>query len=122
MELVADRFHVIAADLYGRGKSPAWPEERHSYGGAIALKAAKYGDRVRSLVPYEPVLFALLVRAAPQSAAAREIIAVRDDTMNRDPAAAAQRFIDAWCRSRSRSASTRSSSASCYRRNPPGPW
>jgi pimeloyl-ACP methyl ester carboxylesterase len=123
MELLADRFHVIAADLYGYGRSPAWPEDRpmwiddqvtlleplferagerfhlvgHSYGGAIALKAAlKYGPRVRSLVLYEPVLFALLMREAPESEAAREIRAVRDDVLGLEPAAAAERFIDYW--------------------------
>lgn len=66
MERLAERFHLIAADLYGCGKSPVWPDPRpmwiddqiallaevferagerfhlvgHSYGGAIALKAA----------------------------------------------------------------------------------
>jgi pimeloyl-ACP methyl ester carboxylesterase len=69
----------------------------HSYGGAIALKAAlKYGARVRSLVLYEPVLFALLIRAAPESDAAREILAVRDDVLALEPARAAERFIDYW--------------------------
>jgi pimeloyl-ACP methyl ester carboxylesterase len=123
MDLLADRFRVIAADLYGSGRSPAWPDDRpmwlddqlallepvferagerfhlvgHSYGGAIALKAAlKYGSHVRSLALYEPVLFALLLRSAPESEAAREIAAVRDDTMALAPAAAAERFIDYW--------------------------
>jgi pimeloyl-ACP methyl ester carboxylesterase len=123
MDLLANRFHVIAADLYGCGKSSPWPEERpmwlddqldllapvferagdrfhlvgHSYGGAIALKAAlRYRGRVLSLALYEPVLFALLMREAPESAAALEIAAVRDETTNSDPAAAAERFIDYW--------------------------
>lgn len=123
MDRLAGRFRVIAADLYGYGRSPAWPGERpmwlddqvellaplferagerfhlvaHSYGGAIALKAAlKYGARVSSLVLYEPVLFALLMRAAPASAAAREIIGTRDGMMASEPAAAAERFIDYW--------------------------
>ena len=123
MERLADRFHVIAPDLYGSGKSPPWPGERpmwiddqiallapaferagerfhlvgHSYGGAIALKAALgLRSRLLSLVLYEPVLFSVLLDEAPQSAAAREIMAVRDDTANLGPEEVAQRFIDYW--------------------------
>jgi pimeloyl-ACP methyl ester carboxylesterase len=122
-ERLAPRFHVIAADLYGCGKSPAWPDERpmwiddqiallaevferagerfhlvgHSYGGAIALKAALgFKQRLASLVLYEPVLFSVLLRDAPDSPAAREIAAVRDDTTRLAGEAAAQRFIDYW--------------------------
>lgn len=66
MDLLAPRFHILAADTYGAGKSPPWPRERkvslrdevelldpvfaragerfslvgHSYGGGIALIAA----------------------------------------------------------------------------------
>ena len=123
IERISERFHVIAADLYGSGKSPAWPEERpmwiddqiallaavferagerfhlvgHSYGGAIALKAALgLKQRLASLVLYEPVLFSVLLRDAPESAAAREIAAVRDDAMRLSPEAGAKRFIDYW--------------------------
>ena len=123
MDLLADRFHLIAPDLYGSGKSPAWPGERpmwiddqiallapvferagerfhligHSYGGAIALKAALgLRPRLLSLVLYEPVLFSVLLNDAPQSPAAREIMAVRDDTAHLGPEAVAQRFIDYW--------------------------
>ena len=28
MERISERFHVIAADLYGSGKSAVWPDER----------------------------------------------------------------------------------------------
>lgn len=97
-ERLADRFKVIAADLYGCGKTPAWPSDHpmylddelerlspafraagdrfhligHSYGVAIALKAAlKDPQRLISLVLYEPVLFSVLVTGAPQSPAAR---------------------------------------------------
>jgi len=123
MEQLAGRYRVIAPDLYGCGKSPAWPGERpmwiddqiallasaferagerfhligHSYGGAIALKAALgLRSRLASLVLYEPVLFAVLLRAEPQSEAAREIVAVRDDVVSGDSEAAAERFIDYW--------------------------
>jgi pimeloyl-ACP methyl ester carboxylesterase len=108
MERLADRFRVIAVDLYGSGKTAAWPQGQpmhlddevallssvfraagdrfhligHSFGGAIALKAALANrDRVLSLVLYEPVLFSVLIADAPDSAAAREIFAVRDDTI-----------------------------------------
>jgi pimeloyl-ACP methyl ester carboxylesterase len=127
MERLADRYHVIAADLYGCGKSPAWPEERpmwlddqlallapvferagerfhligHSYGGAIALKAAPgLRPRLRSLVLYEPVLFSVLLNDAPDSPAAREIVSVRGDAIGLinqgDLDGAARRFIDYW--------------------------
>jgi len=80
-----DRFHLIG----------------HSYGGAIALKAAlSYQDRLISLVVYEPVLFSVLRANAPQSDAAREIVAVRDDTIRLveqgDFHASAERFVDYW--------------------------
>jgi len=123
MESAASRFHVLAPDLYGCGRSPRWPESRpmwlddqvellesvferaggrfhlvgHSYGGAIALVAAlRFARKVKSLVLYEPVLFAVLLRAEPQSDAASEIIAVRDAVTSQPPAVAAERFIDYW--------------------------
>ena len=92
LELLAPRFHVLAADSYGAGKSPAWPVDRgvrlrdevellepvfaragdsfalvgHSYGGAIALMAAvTYPHRVRALALYEPTLFALVDAQSP---------------------------------------------------------
>ena len=86
-EILGRRFHVLAADSYGAGKSPSWPTGRslslrdevellepvfaragkpfsliaHSYGAAVALIAAvKQPERIRALALYEPVLFALL--------------------------------------------------------------
>ena len=91
-ELLAPRYHVLAADSYGAGKSPAWPKDRsvslrdevallepvfararkpfflvaHSYGAALALTAAlERPDRVRALVLYEPTLFGLLDAESP---------------------------------------------------------
>ena len=127
MERLADRFRVIAVDLYGSGKTAAWPQNQpmrlddevallrsvfrdagdrfhligHSFGGAIALKAALADrDRLLSLVLYEPVLFSVLMADAPESAAAREILALRDDTLRLleegNPNASAQRFVDHW--------------------------
>jgi pimeloyl-ACP methyl ester carboxylesterase len=92
METLAPRFHVLAADSYGVGKSPAWPADRpvwlrdevallepvlaragdpfavvaHSYGAAVALIAAvTQPHRVRVLALYEPTLFALLDAESP---------------------------------------------------------
>ena len=124
---LAPRYRVIAADLYGSGKTAPWPQHRpmalddevellrpvfdaagdrfhligHSFGGAVALKAAlTHRERLISLVLYEPVLFSVLVAQAPEGDAAREILAVRDDTTRRidegDLDAAAQRFVDYW--------------------------
>jgi pimeloyl-ACP methyl ester carboxylesterase len=87
MELLAPKFHVLAADSYGAGKSPPWPAGRqvelrdevallepvfaragdpfvlvgHSYGGAVALMAAlTQPGRIHALVLYEPTWFALI--------------------------------------------------------------
>jgi pimeloyl-ACP methyl ester carboxylesterase len=126
-ELLADRFRILAVDLFGSGKTAPWPEGEpmrlddelalldpvfraagpyfhligHSFGGAIALKAAlNLPNRLISLVLFEPVLFSILVADAPQSAAAREILAVRDDTTRLveegDLNASAERFVDYW--------------------------
>src|SRR5678816_4240700 len=92
METLAPRFHVLAADSGGGGKSPAWPTDRrvwlrdevallepvlaragdpfavvaHSYGAAVALIAAvTQPHRVRALALYEPTLFALLDAESP---------------------------------------------------------
>jgi len=127
MGRLRNRFHVIAVDLYGEGKSPVWPQDEpmhlddelallhpvfqaagkhfhligHSFGGAVALKAAlKCPDRLTSLIVFEPVLFSVLIADAPQSPAAREIIAVRDDTIHLvdegNLNASAERFVDYW--------------------------
>jgi pimeloyl-ACP methyl ester carboxylesterase len=108
MKRLEHRFQVVAPDLYGYGKSPAWRSDRpmylddsvalldpilgtldepchlvgHSLGGTIALKAAlTYPARVRSLTVFEPVLFSILLAHDPESLAAREILSVRDDTV-----------------------------------------
>ncbi len=92
MDVLAPRFHVLAPDSYGSGKSPDWPSDRvislrdevalidpvlaragsplalvgHSYGAAIALIAALSDPaRVRAMALYEPTLFALLDAEAP---------------------------------------------------------
>ena len=97
MDLLAPKFHVLAPDSYGSGKSPEWPSDRvirlrdevaliepvlakagspvalvgHSYGAAVALIAALANPaRVRAMALYEPTLFALLdaERPAPNEA------------------------------------------------------
>lgn len=92
VDMLAPRHHVLVADSYGAGKSPAWPAERlltlhdevallepvfrragnplaliaHSYGAAIALKiAVTQPERMRALALYEPTLFALLDAESP---------------------------------------------------------
>jgi len=87
MDLLAPRFHVLAPDSYGSGRSRDWPSDRfislrdevaliepvlaragsplalvgHSYGAAVALIAALANPgRVRAMALYEPTLFALL--------------------------------------------------------------
>jgi pimeloyl-ACP methyl ester carboxylesterase len=92
MDALAPKFHVLAPDSYGSGKSPPWPTVRearlrdevdllepvfaragdpfalvgHSYGGAIALIAAlAQPARVRALAVYEPTLFSLIEGDSP---------------------------------------------------------
>jgi pimeloyl-ACP methyl ester carboxylesterase len=92
MDLLAPRFHVLAPDSYGSGKSREWPSDRfislrdeiafidpvlaragspftlvgHSYGAAVALIAALANPgRVRAMALYEPTLFSLLNAEAP---------------------------------------------------------
>ena len=127
MERLAPRFRVLAPDSYGAGKSPDWPSDRairlldevaliepvlaragspltlvgHSYGAAVALIAAMADPaRVRAMVLYEPVLFALLdAEASPPNEADGIRDAVADaglalEAGNLD--GAAERFIDYW--------------------------
>jgi pimeloyl-ACP methyl ester carboxylesterase len=127
MDRLSDRFRVIAPDLYGHGSTPSWPGHRgmhvddeidllepvfrlaadrfhligHSWGGAIALKAAlRHLPRLRSLVLFEPALWSLLIADNPRSAPARGIIANRDETQRlldgRDYEGAGEYFIDYW--------------------------
>ena len=123
MDMLAPKFHVIAADSYGAGKSPARPPntmlrdevtllepvfaragERfalvgHSYGGAIALVAAvMHPKRVRALALYEPTLFALVERETPRDVDGirNTVVASVDHLKKGDEAAAARSFIDFW--------------------------
>ena len=126
MDRLANRYHVLAPDSLGAGKSPAWPVDRaitlrdeaeflepvfaragkpfwlvgHSYGAAIALIAALNNPQsVRGLVLYEPVLFSLLDEQADREALA----GIRDALLGASTAIdagntwlAGQQFIDYW--------------------------
>jgi pimeloyl-ACP methyl ester carboxylesterase len=123
MDILAPKFHALAADSYGAGKSPARPKatmlrdevallepvfERagdpfalvgHSYGGAVALVAAAlHPQRVRALALYEPTLFALVERESP-----RDVDGIRNTVdaavsflQKGDTSGAARAFIDFW--------------------------
>jgi pimeloyl-ACP methyl ester carboxylesterase len=121
------RFVATAVDLRGHGSRPAWTAARpltladdaalvepllaaqgrtvhlvgHSYGAAIALHLAlKHPERIRSLVLYEPVVFALLFEYYARRAPARQVIAfatsVKALVESGRLAAAAQKFVDFW--------------------------
>ena len=123
MELLAPKFHVVAPDSYGAGKSPPRPKNAmlreevallepafaragdpfalvgHSYGGGIALVAAAMHPKcVSALALYEPTLFALVERETP-----RDVDGIRNTVLASvaalqagDKAAAARAFIDFW--------------------------
>ncbi len=127
MDLLSPHWHVMAPDSYGSGKSPDWHSSReisladevalvapllagpggpvvlvgHSYGAAIALKAAlMHPGRVRALALYEPTLFSLIDAQGPPPNEADGIkgaVHAAAAALDRaDPDAAAQAFIDYW--------------------------
>jgi pimeloyl-ACP methyl ester carboxylesterase len=92
MDQLAAKFHVLAPDAYGAGRTPSWPHARkitlsdevellepvfararepfalvgHSHGAAVALIAAlRHPQRVRALALYEPTLFSLIDAHTP---------------------------------------------------------
>jgi pimeloyl-ACP methyl ester carboxylesterase len=119
------RFDVMAPDLLGYGVSGGWPTSTpvsldaeaqavapllqrgavhlvgHSYGGAVALQIAlRWPERVKSLVLYEPVRFALLFGHADTREAAEVIVGVGRRigmaVLSGRRHAAAERFVDYW--------------------------
>jgi pimeloyl-ACP methyl ester carboxylesterase len=127
LELLAPRFQVVAPDLYGAGATPDWPSDRfitladeaaliepllatsdgaialvgHSYGAAVALKAALADPRrIGALVVYEPTLFAVIDQMSPPPndgdgirRAVADAVAALDAG---DRFGAARSFIDYW--------------------------
>ncbi len=127
MNRLSDRHRVLAPDLYGYGNSPAWCQHRemtaddevdllapvfepqtsrliligHSWGGAVALKAAlKYRSRLKLLILFEPALWSLLINEALHGAEGREISKVRDDSLDfmkqGNWSGAAEHFLCYW--------------------------
>lgn len=127
MTRLGDRRRLLAPDSYGAGASPEWPSDRtitladevrliepvlalagerfalvgHSYGGAIALRAAiQHADRVSALALYEPTLFGLIDADGESPNDADGIRhAVADAARALDAGhmdAAARIFIDYW--------------------------
>jgi pimeloyl-ACP methyl ester carboxylesterase len=125
MDALAPKFHVIAVDSYGAGKTPhpgrkvalgdevellepvfAKASDRfalvgHSYGGAIALIAAlKYPRRVRALALYEPTLFAVVEQESPSpndvDGIRNAVVASLAAQKAGDAAGGARHFIDFW--------------------------
>ena len=123
MSSLSEKYHAVAVDLYGYGKSPDWPSLKdvrladeialiepilsqagrfhlvgHSHGANISLKIAlDYPDNVASLTLYEPTAFYLL---EPGESARLEIETIRDETKRLLEAGenekAAECFMDYW--------------------------
>lgn len=120
------RHRVIALNLFGYGGTGAWPGQRpltladqaelvaaaaalaphpvalvgHSLGGAVALEAAaRFGDRVRVAVAFEPILFGYLRDHGPAGAYAEiETLAhrYRELAQAGDWNAVGELFVDYW--------------------------
>ena len=127
MDQLADRFRVVAIDCYGCGKTAEWTSDRliqlhdevrlcepllaaggypaylvgHSYGAAVALKAALLRPhRFAGLALYEPTLFTLVDQHCPPPNGAdgiRQVVAMAGSLLDRgDTDGAARVFIDFW--------------------------
>lgn len=120
------RFDTHAVDLHGHGTQPVWRGPQpltltddvalvepilkragrvhlvgHSYGGAVALKAAAlHPSAVESVTVFEPVLFRWLFDAEPESEAAGGVMAVavtmRKYLQRGDAYRAAEVFLNYW--------------------------
>lgn len=125
MDMLADRFQVIAVDSYGSGKTPDWHSDRviqladevallepvfaaaskpaylvgHSYGASVAIKAALlHPTRFAGLALYEPTFFSLVDRITPGDVdGIRHTVRDAAACLDRgDADAAARGFIDFW--------------------------
>ena len=75
------------------------PSRRALLRGAVALAAALADPaRVASVILFEPVLFSVLMAEDATQAAAREIAAVRDDTVRRPRTRGPARVRGSICR------------------------
>jgi pimeloyl-ACP methyl ester carboxylesterase len=95
-----DREVKILADVVAQMDGPIHLVG-HSYGGAVAIKAAQfYGQRVRSLTLYEPVVFSALFAVSANQPASVEVSRLIEDIQGDYRSGnlfhAAQRFIDYW--------------------------
>ncbi|MDJ0949045.1 MAG: alpha/beta hydrolase [Alphaproteobacteria bacterium] len=127
-EQIGDRYRIVAPDLYGYGETDPWPgtgpltlaDEAalvaavmtrcagpvhlvgHSYGGAVALRAAlENSDRLRSLTLIEPVAFHLLKSHGPAERALYSEVRTIADTVSQavvdgDFVGGMGRFVDYW--------------------------
>jgi pimeloyl-ACP methyl ester carboxylesterase len=127
-DALASRFAVVAPDLIGCDSTGHWDGARpfslseeaarivrlidaasspvhlvgHSYGGAVALRAAyERPGRIASLTLYEPVAFHVLRTAGPEGRIALYDVTAVADHIERAlvrgaPWAAAERFVDYW--------------------------
>ncbi len=126
IEDLKDGYRVIALNLFGYGRTTPWPDDRaqtlddqaelvaalaagieepirlvgHSFGGAVAMKAAlELNARISGLVLLEPNPFYLLARHG-RVAAFAEIMALRDHVKTfggaGDWAQVGERFADYW--------------------------
>lgn len=122
---LSSRFHVITPDLLGYAGPRPWPAGTpasldgeaaalaplldagpvhllgHSYGGAVALQLAlRWPRRVKRLILYEPVRFALLFRHPKTAASGEAIVGVGRriglEVASGLLAASAARFVDYW--------------------------
>lgn len=126
MDHLAGSYRLIAINLFGYGRTPAWDSDRrqtledqarlvakalpedgrdvclvgHSFGGSVAMKAASlFPDRVRKLVLIEPNPFYILAQEG-RNDAYREAAFLRDCIKeaggNGDWSRAAATFADYW--------------------------
>ncbi len=127
VDRLSNQHRMLAPDLYGYGESPAWNNSRmmtvddeilllqpvfesvvgsiilvgHSWGAAVALKAAlKYRNNLKLMILFEPALWSLLISGASNSFATKQISQIRDDSLclmeDGNWSRAAEYFLQYW--------------------------